>query len=204
MKLNSVFCIVVLSQKIETSVSFTGLISNQNQRYKHELCGITKSKVAVLDGSSFNALDAFLTAEGVTKSDVSNRNPSLNRHRHGFCSVITAKLTNNERIVGIRVEPDNKSDFLEKVIIEDGVEVYKDSLATIPKSISDDDAISTFVASLAGIHCSYYDPVSPEGTIVKNIGGSAENFVSAEESTNDAKRKAVVVGGGDYACFVAE
>ena len=200
MKFKSSFSIVLLSLKIQTSFSLTSLNSNPNQRYNHELCGITKSKVAVLDGSSFNALDAFLLAEGIRKKDSSNRNDSLNRY--GFCSVVTAKL-NNERVVGIRVESYHDSD-LENVEIGDGVKIYKDSLATIPQSLSDEDAISTFVASLAGIHCSYYDPVSPDGTIITNIGGSSEIFLSAGDSTKDLNKKAVVVGGGDYASFVAE
>jgi hypothetical protein len=190
---------VVLSFTFTTSSgspSFRG-----NTRYHHELNGISKSQVAVLDGSSFNALDVFLTAEGKQSSNMNSTS------RHGYCSVIVVRKSNNERVVAMRIvqNGDYDDDHLEKVTIDDNIEVYKDSIATIPKSISDEDAISTCIASLVGIHCALYDPVCPDNTIVRNVGGSTETFISSDEVEEEMEnKKAVVVGGGDYAAFVAE
>lgn len=66
--------------------------------------------------------------------------------------------------------------------------LYKNSIAKIPTRISDDVAISTFVAALAPIHCAL-----PKAS---HVGGSNSEF----SVTNG---KVVVVGGSEYACFVA-
>ena len=178
------------------------------QRFSQELYSVIKSRTAILDGSSFNALDAFLVAEGKSSSS-SGSNLGVKTQKHGYCSVVTAKMPNNERVVGIRVDSfGQENENLEKVVVDNGVEIYKDSMATIPKSTSDDDAISTTIASMAGIHCALYNPILHDDKLVQNIGGSSEKFVSddfskIETSTIDNK-KAVVVGGGDFASFVAE
>ena len=199
---------IVFIQNFHSSLSFSrkSILNNNDVKTpiynRHVLYGIVKSKVAVLDGASFNALDAFLAAEGTSTGEKKMLPPSASRH--GYCTVITAKMS-KERIIGMKVEEEYNVDSLEKVMIGGGVEIYKDSMATIPKSISDDDAISTFAASLAGIHCAFHDPISPDDKIVKNVGGSSVDFV-AEDEVLDKKdnRKAVVVGGGDYASFVSE
>lgn len=180
-----------------------------NRRRSLEIYSVTKSQTAILDGSSFNALDTFLAAEGKVSSTSSQA--GMNAQKHGYCSFVTAKLPNNERVVGIRVDGQQsgqENDNLETVVIDEGVEIYKDSLATIPKSISDDDAISTAIASMASVHCAVHNPIPANDKIVQNVGGSSENFVSnvstkIENNTIDNKI-AVVVGGGDFASFVAE
>lgn len=182
----------------------------------HELYSVSKTRTAVLDGSSFNALDLFLAAEGKStgnpfRSNTRNNNSPASSGHHGYCSIVTATL-NNKRVIGIIANKDGiiaKKDsrsseaLLNTVSIDDNVHVYKDSLASIPKSISDEDAISTCIASLA-IHCAIHDPVRPTDKIVENVGGSSESFVSSVEDTNEMAKKVVVVGGGDYASFIAE
>ena len=205
----SLLHIFVVGLKFQLSDSFAirqgsvGTVS-ANYRQSLELYGITKSQTAVLDGSSFNALDLFLAAEGKLTGSKPSR--SNTKNRHGYCSVITVKLSNNKRVIGIKVDhaATTNSESLETVSIENGVEIYKDSMATIPDSISDDDAISTCVASLAAIHCAIHDPIRPDDKIVQNVGGSTETFVSAIETVTLQNKKAVVVGGSDYASFVAE
>lgn len=208
MKVNFFFGILVLIlQRFLPSIAFLSdsvVLSSKNRFNHYALYGITKSKTAVLDGSSFNALDLFLFAEGTSTKANSGLYSSPLDGRHGYCHVITAKMANNERVVGIKVEKEQEANSLEKVTIDDGVEIYKDSMATIPKSISDDDAISTCVASLAGIHCALHNPISPEDKVVKNVGGSSFDFVSDEDALDSGKRKAVVVGGSDYASFLSE
>ncbi len=195
----------MLQSSAKPSISFVTnsvFLIPKKERFVHELHGITKSKTAILDGSSLNALDLFLTSEG---SSTGEKLPPLSRrNQHGYCNIITAKLPNNERIVGIKVDSNMKdSNTLEKMLIDGGVEVYKDSVAKIPNAISDDDAISTCIGSFL-IHCALHDPVYPDDKIVRNIGGSSVEFVSDLDISEKSKRKAVVVGGGDYASFVAE
>ena len=182
-----------------------GFIANNlpstHAHYNHKLQSVTKSQIAVLDGSSFNALDLFLAVEG--KSSTNGRSNA----KHGYCSFVTAEVSKNERIIGIHVQTENRAelDNLETITIDDGVEVYKDSSAIIPNSISDEDAISTAIAAITGIHCAIYNPTPINDKIVQNVGGSSENFVSSvTKSNNIDNKKAVVVGGGDYASFVAE
>lgn len=191
----------------------TNINTNHNRNTHTKLYSVTKSQTVILDGSSFNALELFLAAEGNKASSSSNTN--VGTKRHGYCSVVTVRLPTKERVVGIRVENDanntptqndDTNSNLETVWIEDGVELYKDSMATIPDSISDEDAISTTIGSLTGIHCAAYNPIPLDNKVVKNIGGSAENFVSSEEKESIVvdNKKAVVIGGGDFASFVAE
>lgn len=199
--------IFVLQSSAKPSISFvtnSALLNPKKERFVHELHGITKSKTAILDGSSLNALDLFLSSEGLSTgeklSSLSRRN-----NQHGYCNIIAAKLPNNERIVGIKVDSNmnDSSNTLEKMLIDGGVEVYKDSVAKIPNAISDDDAISTCIGSFL-VHCALHDPMYPDDKIVRNVGGSSVEFVSDVEAPDKSKRKAVVVGGGDYASFVAE
>ncbi len=215
-EMNTILTLVLLVLNVQFSTSF--VVRNHlpwskthnvfehslrdSHRVRHRLFSVTKSQTAILDGSSFNALDLFLAAEGNSPSLIGNANK-----KHGVCSVVTAKLSNNERVVGILVEKHSSqnNDRLETVLIDDGVEVYKDSLAKIPNSVSDEDAISTTIASLAGIHCAAYNPIPVDNKIVKNIAGSTENFMSSKrESATIENKKAVVIGGGDFASFVAE
>jgi len=68
------------------------------------------------------------------------------------------------------------------------VEVYEHTLATIPDRVSDTDAMSTAAAAVVGIHCAI-----PR---VEEVGGGSDSsFYSG---------KAVVLGGNDYANFVAD
>jgi hypothetical protein len=97
------------------------------------------------------------------------------------------------------------------IVDDDGkpVIIYTHSLAHIPSpSISDNVAISTYMASLTGIHCSVYDPEKSVDGIVSGIGGSNDEFVpdTNKSSQNDfvTNKHVVVMGGSDYASFLAE
>lgn len=100
-------------------------------------------------------------------------------------TIITGTLPKtNERVVGIQAE-DTDDDTIS---LDDSTFLYKDSMATIPKQVKEQDAMTTLLASLVGVHC-----VLPA---VEEIGGSdSDSFVSG---------KVVVMGGSDYACFAAE
>lgn len=59
----------------------------------------------------------------------------------------------------------------------DGQNVYIDTIAKIPKGISEQDAISTAAAALVGIHC---------GRVGMSVGGAVEEgFVGGKVSFSD-------------------
>jgi len=82
--------------------------------------------------------------------------------------------------------------------------VQRDSIVTIPKGISDSDAISTAVAVLCGVHCSL--PLSlPSSSSSNDNNSTTGNNNNNNNNNNKFKgKKAVVLGGGDYACFIAK
>lgn len=99
-------------------------------------------------------------------------------------------LEEGTRIIGVEAPSSTDSasngDVSSQRIVSIGndLQLYRDSIATLPKKLSDADAISTAATSLLGVHCS-------------NLPLTAED---------DAKRrkKVVIVGGGDYAQFLAK
>ena len=78
------------------------------------------------------------------------------------------------------------------ISLGDNVHIYKHTAATIPKHISDHDALSTAAASLVGIHCALPNRV-------EHVGGSALSDADVFYSG-----RVVVLGGNDLACFFAE
>ena len=70
--------------------------------------------------------------------------------------------------------------------------------------MSDEDSISTCVAALSGVHCSYFDPDRKEDKVVKGVGGSEDDFLLPDDHSSGIEKKVVVIGGGDYASFIAE
>jgi len=175
-------------------------------RFNLELNAITKSQAVILDGSSLNTLHSYLVIEGIsTGGNIGPSNSNDRKNVHGYCSIVTAKTKNNERFIGILADKaDEKTNHLDLTSIDDNVHVYTDSLATIPNFVSDEDAISTCAASLVGVHCSMHNPVPANDKIVQNIGGSDEVFESSVETEDEKKKNIIVVGGGDYASFVAD
>ena len=85
-----------------------------------------------------------------------------------------------DRVVGICET--KKKDNKELVQLDEEIYIRKDSIAEIPNSISDADAISTATSALAGVRCTMP--------------------ISLDESHAD--KKVVVLGGGDFACFIAK
>mmetsp|Transcript_27733 Transcript_27733/g.53711 ORF Transcript_27733/g.53711 Transcript_27733/m.53711 type:complete len:612 (+) Transcript_27733:160-1995(+) len=101
------------------------------------------------------------------------------------------------RIIGVEATSHTADDSTEKsatdshpsyetISLGNNIRVYEHTAATIPEEISDWDAISTAAAAVVGIHCAV-----PR---VGGVGGSEVEFTSG---------KAVVIGGNDYACFIA-
>lgn len=188
----------------------------QTSRYAHSstyLNAVTKEQVGILDGSNYNAVELFTAAESGA-SQKGTKTTSGKNDPIGVVRVVVGTLdvaNSQDRVVGIAVSQDIAIGIPTiPMNHRDGNvrHLHRDSICKVPKSISDDDAISTCVAALSGVHCAYFDPVSEDDKIVKGVGGSDDDFIlplvdeSVEEVEHD--KKVVVLGGGDYASFIAE
>jgi len=175
---------------------------------------IAASQIAILDGSDLVSLDKFLLSENSPPS-IDGRNDARRlkkttngKDRTASCSIVTGTNGNKIRVVGIAVNLSSETESLNdntnivEINGDNGVRIsiYEDSMAHIPKSISDHDAISTCAASLAGIHCAIHDPLTQN--IVKGVGGSEDEFVMTP--TTPGQKKIAIMGGGEYACFLAD
>eukprot|EP00979_Chaetoceros_neogracilis_P008515 scaffold1895_cov222-Chaetoceros_neogracile.AAC.6 len=199
--------IVSASEKVDASLSFPSKHQTFDASLAHrtritELQALRKKQTAIYDGAEFISIASVLAADAEEKAATGNNDDDddddddvyentfdkLPSRRAGYITFVTGTIKGKEkghRVLGIQVDPDTviDEDFL--VEIDDDVYIKNDSLAIIPKGISDEDAIYTASASLAGIYCSL-----PVDDLV------APSHVD--------KKKAVVLGGGDYACFVAK
>ena len=209
------------SESVSSFTSFTSFTSSTTSTT--QLHSISKQQIGALDGSNYNALELFLAAEGVTF------NNNKNAEKLGRCNVVVGSLDENpkDRIVGIAAASASSSStdgdaaaatHTQTVPITnaDGskMHLYKDSIAKVPNSVSDEDAISTCIAALTGVHCAYFDPDREEDKVVKGVGGSDDDFIlpldlgndhgDGDGSSDKVGKKVVVLGGGDYASFIAE
>ncbi len=75
--------------------------------------------------------------------------------------VVVTGTASDRRVVGVQ-GPDNLG-----LALSDNVFLYPHSVASIPSGVSDKDAVSTLIASLAGVHC-----VLPR---VEKINGSQDD-----------------------------
>jgi len=163
---------------------------------RSELDAISKRQTAIYDGAEFVSILSFLISESQQESkagglprllfeggDSSRELPS---RRAGFMTFVVGTLADDKqnRIVGIVCRDTNQYGVEEPLVwLDDDTAVYADSVAQIPKDISDADAIATAAAALCGVHCGMPKPGKKDES--KQIG------------------RAVVLGGGDYACFTA-
>jgi len=148
---------------------------------------VAKQRVAVVDGPEWAWLQNFLNQNDEGSSSSSKQPTST----HGYMAVLAGTTTDGDRVVGIQANNDKNDDNDDNenhlVDLGNGAFLYKDSAATVPSKVNYDDAISTMVASLTGIHHAI-----PK---IEKVGGSGQTFVSG---------KVVVMGGNDYAKFCAE
>ena len=140
--------------------------------------------------------------------------------RAGYMTFLTAELDSGDRVLGIQMDANENADTL--VEIDDNVCIQKDSIVNIPKGISDSDAISTAVAALAGVRCSFpkklallsdedQDEHEHEHVIddngTRSTNGEGKSNTKTKTKATDVeeggKARVVVLGGSEYACFVA-
>jgi hypothetical protein len=132
------------------------------------LSSSSRSQLAVLDGSEWASIQNILRQEKRLEGGTSTK--------YGYMTIVTGRTAEDQRqrVVAMRAADDENT-------------VYADSIAIIPDKVSDDDAISTYIASLSTIQ-----PVLPKSY---QVGGSDESTVGG---------KSVVLGSNELACFAAE
>ena len=155
------------------------------------LHSVSKRQVAIIDGAEVNSIDSFLRIDSDKQLSPRNTSPVVPK-RVGYVTVSAGTEDDKgRRVVGIEVASDGDgTDDVSSLSLGNGVRLYLESIASIPSGVSDDDAISTLIASLAGVHCAL-----PRAENVGGDGGEGGTFAGG---------KVVVLGGGDYAVFAAE
>jgi len=158
------------------------------------LTSVGKPQLAVLDGAEWNSVQSILREQQRINSQSSSLSSSSSYStdphpptKYGYMNVVTGRDENNRRVVAMQCMNSDGSSSQQQV----SSSVYEESVAVIPKKVSDEDAISTYIASLSVIHCAL-----PR---LENIGGGG-----GDSSASFSRGKAVVLGSGDLACFSAE
>ncbi|KAL7530032.1 hypothetical protein ACHAXR_005986 [Thalassiosira sp. AJA248-18] len=190
---------------------------HRRRRISLSLHAVTKRQTFILDGAELSYYIKSLSQTTNAPSDggaaagtatelpnVAPRSPKK-RNRVGAMTFVTATLDKdiNHRngtlwleegahIIGVEVSSSignsttasggDNDDSREIISIDGDLRLYQDSIAVLPSKLSPDDAISTASTSLLGVHCS--------------------SLPSLLE--NDRKGKVVIVGGGEYALFLAK
>jgi len=153
------------------------------------LQAVSLRRTFIFDGGE---LESFLL-HGNNNNDESI-GTTANTNKVGSLTLVTGTTQEDppQRIVAVQTNNNDNAaaaNNYETVSMGD-VDVYAHTIANIPNKVTDSDALSTAAASLVGIHCA-----------IPKVGG-----VGGSDNSNDVfyTGKAVVVGGNDYACFVAD
>ena len=155
------------------------------------LSSISSSQKAIIDGAEWLSIQLLLQQEGkiplpnslVTPASKNPRRPGGGPFtKYGAMTVVTGMNENKERVIGISSSSDSSSNN----------EVYVDSVAYVPKAVSDGDAIQTYISSIASVHC-----MLPR---INEIGGTSNVDFTL---TGNSGSKIVIVGGGELACYAA-
>jgi hypothetical protein len=156
------------------------------------LHAVSKSQNAIFDGAEFISILSVLYQEKLEKLQTSMKaaqKVEVPPSRAGYITFVTGTPLNTkdgtDRIIGINCDAPIEETDMDCIQIDEDVFVQRDSIAKIPSSISDSDAISTATSALAGVRCSL--PYK-KSTLDENYKG----------------KKVVVLGGGDFAGFTAK
>ena len=132
-------------------------------RATSQLTAVSKTQVAALDGAEWESLQSVLMEQNMTTKKGFSQ--------VGYMTVVTGTVAQDTRVVGIQAPPEQSQEVV--VELDPTTHIYASSMATIPKSVSDQDAITTLVASLVGVHCAL-----PK---IDQVGGATNpSFVSGK------------------------
>mmetsp|Transcript_1842 Transcript_1842/g.3258 ORF Transcript_1842/g.3258 Transcript_1842/m.3258 type:complete len:574 (+) Transcript_1842:371-2092(+) len=149
------------------------------------LNAVSQQQTFIVDGGE---LQSFLLHNDNGASSISGGGGRRNSQQVGCLTLVTGTTSSSpRRVVGVQKTAQDNDDY-DTISLGNNVEVYEHTLATIPDGISEGDAMSTAAAAVVGIHCAI-----PK---VEEVGGSDDGFFYSG--------KAVVMGGNDYAIFLAD
>jgi len=178
--IGSLFAHLVLLLPIATKALQT---SSLRRSFPTSLQAVSQRRTFIFDGGE---LESFLLHGNTGESTGSAAATKV-----GSLTLVTGSTQEDpsQRIVAVQTNTNDINANYETVSMGD-VDVYTHTIATIPQKVSEADALSTAAAALVGIHCA-----------IPKVGG-----VGGSDNSNDVfyTGKAVVVGGNDYACFVAD
>jgi len=159
-----------------------------------KLSAVTKIQTVIIDGSELSSLQRFKDKNSNKDYENKSLQTSSSNDPVGFYAVAVGSLQDSpgSRIIGV-VSPDGDTEH-EILSLSPQINIYSSSLATIPSSVTDTDAISTLINSMVGVHCSFVSRLEA-------VGGSEDVF---DIDTSETPQKVVVVGSSDLACFIAE
>jgi thiol-disulfide isomerase/thioredoxin len=188
-------------------ISSSSKSTSSLRQHLSPLNAVTKKQTFILDGAELSHYIQRLAADHNINSDQNNDSESREaaaavkvpdvaprslekRKRVASISFVTAVLDEQivlqgdkiidkgAKIIGIEVPKDHSSSDSRAttITIDKDVQLYQDSIAIVPPSlkVSDADIISTAATSLLGVHSS------------------------------TKRKRAVIIGGGDYAIFLAK
>ena len=153
------------------------------------LNAVSQRQTFIIDGGE---LESFLLHNSNNSEEASTSGMLSSKAKIGSLTLVTGSTQKDpsRRIIGVQTTGNDNYSNYETVSLGDDVDVYKHTIATIPQGVSDNDALSTAAAAIVGIHCAL-----PR---VAGVGGG--------DNSNDVfySGKTVVIGGNDYACFLAD
>ena len=133
---------------------------------------VSQQQSFILDGGEFQS---FLLHNN---NNNNNENNNIDRSKKVGClSLATGTDDSSRRIIGVVKSPSDDTNSYETISLLSNnidIEIYTHTIAQIPQSISDKDALSTAAAALVGIHCAIPKVDSVGG------GGSDEIFYSGK------------------------
>lgn len=151
------------------------------------LNAVSQRQTFIIDGGE---LESFLLHNNNSEGETSSTGGGRRGNVVGSLTLVTGTTQDDpsKRIIGVKADDDINN--YETVSLGDAVDVYKHTIATIPQSVSDNDALSTAAAAVVGVHCA-----------LPRVGG-----VGGSDNSNDVfySGKSVIIGGNDYACFLAD
>jgi hypothetical protein len=184
---------------------------------------ISRRQTFIIDGGELQSFLLYNDAVANNKSNVNlppttqtqqytnQRGGRRDEEQVGLLTFVVGTTTNNNdsssskqcRVVGVEKtqnnydnNDDNTNDQYDTISLTDNVQIYKHTMATIPSNISDMDALSTAAAAIVGVHCAI-----PKVVDIGGGGGSNDNIDNPV--TVFYSGKAVILGGNDYALFIA-
>lgn len=172
---------------VESFQSIASIISTTRQQTERRVLTKSSSSYTTQSTTSINAVSqqqSFILDGGEFQSFLlhnnnnNNENNNIDRSKKVGClSLATGTDDSSRRIIGVVKSPSDDTNSYETISLLSNnidIEIYTHTIAQIPQSISDKDAMSTAAAALVGIHCAIPKVDSVGG------GGNDEIFYSGK------------------------